>query len=320
MKGCQSRFVVSHPFARKKAKGWGTGLLLLGESERMLRRGSRLPTLSPGKRRKDGARGSCCWERAKGCCGEVRGFPPFRQEKGERMGHGALVVGRERKDAAERFVVSHPFAGKKAKGWGTGLLLLGESEKTLRRGSWFPTLSPEKRRKDGARGSCCWERAKGRCGEVRGFPPFRQEKGERMGHGALVVGRERKDAAERFEASHPFARKKAKGWGTGLLLLGESERTLRRGSWFPTLSPERRRKDGARGSCCWERAKRRCGEVRGFPPFRQKKGERMGHGALLEERTVVAASGSLGRAPRGSFRWWRGRRGPAVGRLSVDAL
>ena len=54
-------FVVSHPFARKKAKGWGTGVCGVGE----------------------------CGE---GTTGGVCGFPAFRQcssrKAGERMGNG----------------------------------------------------------------------------------------------------------------------------------------------------------------------------------------------------------------------------------------
>ena len=105
-----ARFVVSHPFARS-AKGWGT---------------------QHGRRNV-----------------EVRGLPPFRQER-ERMGHPA---------------------------WETEC-----------RGSWSPTLSPSAR-KDGAPiglwlvlrvGHLPGERGR-RNGEVRGLPPFRQVR-ERMGH------------------------------------------------------------------------------------------------------------------------------------------
>ena len=75
-------FVVSHPFARKKAKGWGTGACL-GELTRGFRR-------FPPFRQKKGERmghGASLGELTRG----FRGFPPFRQKKGERMGHGASL-------------------------------------------------------------------------------------------------------------------------------------------------------------------------------------------------------------------------------------
>jgi len=94
---------------------------------------------------------------------------------------------------------------------------------------WSPTLSPEKRRKDGAR------------------------------------------------RSYKFLWSET--WRTGRAL------SLLEIGWSPTLSPEKRRKDGARrsykclGSETWRTGRvissLRFGDV---PPFRQKKGERMGHG------------------------------------------
>ncbi|MGA2171377.1 MAG: hypothetical protein ABSG62_24605, partial [Terracidiphilus sp.] len=65
-------FVVSHPFARKKAKGWGTGLLW---GDCLLKDKSPLRDL-----RGINLRG-------------LYGLPPFRQKEGERMGHGAFVGG-----------------------------------------------------------------------------------------------------------------------------------------------------------------------------------------------------------------------------------
>jgi hypothetical protein len=83
--------VVSHPFARKKAKGWGTELVQNQTVKDLV------APFGYG------------------------GFPPFRQKKGERMGHGIGTKSNGQRPGRDLWL------------W------------------WFPTLSPEKRRKDGAR-------------------------------------------------------------------------------------------------------------------------------------------------------------------------
>src|SRR3954462_14674715 len=95
------------------------------------------------------------------------------------------------------FVVSHPRARNKARGWGTGVLfrsMLSQVSKSRpgapsRSGdlvSWSPTLAPEIRREDGAREFCfarCYPRSQNRdLGHpvdreiwFRGLPPSRQK-------------------------------------------------------------------------------------------------------------------------------------------------
>src|ERR1035441_7500295 len=85
-------FVVSHPSRKKKRKGWGT------RNPAGIRQNCsyKYPTLTNSQRTRIGEGGAP----------RVCGFPPLRQKKLTRMGHGA-------------FVVSHPFRKKKRKGWGT---------------------------------------------------------------------------------------------------------------------------------------------------------------------------------------------------------
>ena len=75
--------MASHPFARIKAKGWGTGLFGLGKGE-------------------------------KGWRVEVRGFPPFRQKKGERMGHGAFWFRKGEKACSAAFFAAGHDGGVEA--------------------------------------------------------------------------------------------------------------------------------------------------------------------------------------------------------------
>jgi hypothetical protein len=111
----------SHPFDRKKSKGWGTG--------------------------------NVSFQREEGRFGFVV-FPPFRQKEVERMGHGecfflvggktgwvrgfpTLSTKRSRKDGARGMFLpggrknglgswfSHPFDRKESKGWGTENVFCG---------------------------------------------------------------------------------------------------------------------------------------------------------------------------------------------------
>jgi hypothetical protein len=140
-----------------------------------------------------------------------------------------------------------------------------------------------------------------------GHPPLRQKKGAKMGHGAvgrmdrkntkgvelasgsptLAPEKRRKDGArscwsdgqEKHEGSgvgfwvtHLCARKKAQRWGTELLV-GWTGKTRREWSW-----------------------------LLGHPPLRQKKGAKMGHGAVgrmdrKNTKGVELASGSPTLAP-----------------------
>src|SRR5579859_451966 len=80
-------FVASHPVARKKATGWGTEHLCVGKREK------RVLPLPCAQGQNDKVMGSeRSWWR-----GGIRGFPPCRQKKGDRVGHGAFVRGQEGK-------------------------------------------------------------------------------------------------------------------------------------------------------------------------------------------------------------------------------
>src|SRR5580692_4714523 len=89
------------------------------------------------------------------------------------------------------------------------ILRLRSGKQVFDLGSRFPTLAPEKGRKDGARSSLA-EQRKSKCKDnrrsfdfaqenrsliwVRGFPPLRQKKGAKMGHGVLLLSRGRANA------------------------------------------------------------------------------------------------------------------------------
>jgi hypothetical protein len=86
-------FVVSHPFARKKAKGWGTGLCGVGECRKGTLGEVVVSQPFARKKAKGWGTGVCGGgECGEGTTGGVCGFPAFRQcssrKAGERMGNG----------------------------------------------------------------------------------------------------------------------------------------------------------------------------------------------------------------------------------------
>src|ERR1700749_4820888 len=104
----RSGFVVSHPFASKKANGWGTEIL-------WLRTRTGLVVSHPFASKKANGWGTEIWGCVRGLVRRsgdqgciprtvwIGGFPPIRQKKGEWMGHGDLWL-----RARSGFVVSHP--------------------------------------------------------------------------------------------------------------------------------------------------------------------------------------------------------------------